>query len=117
MMWRRVALLDVAEDGFYLPNGKQPVAYIVDRCTTSRGPIDGIGVVIAWLDRNGVRPGAKLRVAVEEEVDACCEKWRDLLNPPEPDGSRWLTLWHNLRPHAVCPVGPFLNCPECGKRL
>jgi hypothetical protein len=59
---------------------------------------------------------AMLRVTVEEEVNECCEKWRDALyTVPRSSGSpqRWVVR----KSKDDVLLGPFVFCPECGKKL
>jgi hypothetical protein len=55
-----------------------------------------------------LEPGRNIRITMEEEVSACCERWR----------GDWLNLCGTLPSGARVTHGIKCSfCPECGKRL
>jgi len=63
-----------------------------------------------------LEPGRNIRIRVEEEVSACCEKWRGacgLTAYKSREVSEGLATW--LQRETVTGTAKF--CPECGEPL
>jgi hypothetical protein len=52
-----------------------------------------------------LEPGRNIRIAMEEEVSECCERWRQALCFAGGHG-RWDKL-----------IGPVIYCPTCREKL
>lgn len=61
--------------------------------------------------------GKHIRVTIEADISACCEKWRALtvMNNAEGVAARCFHIY--LGPNLMTVQGPVEYCPGCGKKL